>query len=323
VTIGGQQFLVFGGYYDSPYPVDPLQYRYEVSRISVANNSWETLPVPPGPSPRYGAAAAWDATGQRMLVYGGLDPNGLCTDLWALDLPALEWSEAHPSGFTPGPGDPVAAAWDAATARLYLATRTLAGQVVVWYANAGLTQYTQLATTGLGPTYTHSMDVDPATHSLIVLDDHVGVWRLPLDGAAHWQQIDGSTRDVGWIGSGHLFVDGARALVIYSNPPQLFEVSLTPVVATPDPPPTPSALSLRIAGPHPARAPRVAFSLPYAAPARFELFDVAGRRVWARDVAGPGTHELSIGDGPLAAGVYQARLSHSGAHRTIRLVVLP
>jgi len=323
VSIGAQQFLVFGGFYDSPYPVDPIQYRFEVSRISVADHSSETLPVPPGPSPRYGAAAAWDATGQRMLVYGGVDPNGLCTDLWALDLQALEWSEAHPSGFTPDPGDPVAAAWDAATARLYLVTRTLAGQVVVWYANSGLTQCTQLATTGLGPTYTHSMDVDPATHSLIVLDDHVAVWRLPLDGEAHWQQIDGSTRDVGWNGQGRLFVDGARALVIYSNPSQLFEVSLNAVTGAPAPTPVPIALSLRIVGPHPARVPRVSFTLPHAAPARFELFDIAGRRVWSREVAGSGHHELSVGDGPLAAGVYQARLSHSGAQRTMRLVVLP
>lgn len=57
-------------------------------------------------------------------------------------------------------------------------------------------------------------------------------------------------------------------------------------------------------------APAVAFTLPVAAPARLELLDVSGRRVWSREVGGLGIgrHEVAVGAG-LAPGIYLVRLT--------------
>ncbi len=70
---------------------------------------------------------------------------------------------------------------------------------------------------------------------------------------------------------------------------------------------------------------RVAFSLPSAAPATLELYDLGGRRVDVRDVAalGAGSHELDLGaDHAIASGVYFLRLRQGSRNATARLAVL-
>lgn len=83
-------------------------------------------------------------------------------------------------------------------------------------------------------------------------------------------------------------------------------------------------LALAGAAPHPARvgAVRVSFTLPDAAPARLELYDVAGRRLASRDVGvrGAGTHAVTF-DEPLAPGLVFARLTSGGDVRTARVVI--
>jgi hypothetical protein len=57
-------------------------------------------------------------------------------------------------------------------------------------------------------------------------------------------------------------------------------------------------------------------SLVDGSPASLELFDLAGRRLWSREVGelGPGDHEVRIGDGArYPSGVYMARLKQ-GSH---------
>jgi hypothetical protein len=69
----------------------------------------------------------------------------------------------------------------------------------------------------------------------------------------------------------------------------------------------------------------VAFSLPDASPARLQLFDVGGRRIWGREVGmlGAGSHLVTLGDGrTLAPGVYLLRLSQGSRSLTARAVVL-
>ncbi len=90
----------------------------------------------------------------------------------------------------------------------------------------------------------------------------------------------------------------------------------------------PLAARLALAGLQPNPAGRdlaVAFSLPDASPARLEVFDLAGRRLLAREVGalGGGSHVLRLGEGrALASGVYVLRLSGSGRTRTARAVVV-
>ena len=80
----------------------------------------------------------------------------------------------------------------------------------------------------------------------------------------------------------------------------------------------PSALPLALEGfrPNPAvREITASFTLASAAPATFELLDLAGRRVIEREVGslGAGRHQLRLGDGPrLAPGIYWLRLTQSG-----------
>ena len=69
--------------------------------------------------------------------------------------------------------------------------------------------------------------------------------------------------------------------------------------------------------------------LPTAGEARFELYDVRGRRIAARTVpdapAGPGTLGLSGGAGggvALVPGVYWTRLAHGGRSVITKGVVL-
>jgi len=108
-------------------------------------------------------------------------------------------------------------------------------------------------------------------------------------------------------------------------------VNRTPSGSTAVPPSleAPSASSLALAGsfPNPARGDRLvaAFSLVGREPARLELFDLAGRRLVAREVGafGAGAHRVDLAAGRrFAPGVYLLRLTQSGVTRTARVAVL-
>lgn len=69
---------------------------------------------------------------------------------------------------------------------------------------------------------------------------------------------------------------------------------------------------------------RLLFSLTGASPAPLELFDVAGRKVWSREVGGLGTgeHEVRLGNEAwLPAGLYLARLTQGGHRATTRIAI--
>ncbi len=85
------------------------------------------------------------------------------------------------------------------------------------------------------------------------------------------------------------------------------------------------ALALEAPSPNPVvRDFSLAFTLPTAAPARLELFDVRGRRVASRDVGalGAGRHVARFDDAAREPGVYFARLVQGAATRQARVVVV-
>lgn len=92
--------------------------------------------------------------------------------------------------------------------------------------------------------------------------------------------------------------------------------------------PGPAAVAFALEGvhPHPATSGlNVWFALPSREPAALELMDVAGRRVWRRDVGslGPGRHGVEAGSGVrLHPGLYFIRLTQGSRSATARALVL-
>jgi hypothetical protein len=89
--------------------------------------------------------------------------------------------------------------------------------------------------------------------------------------------------------------------------------------------PSGSVFGFRGALPNPSRhGLEVSFTLAYGSRARLEVFDLAGRRVLARDLGGlsPGPHSLSLESGMLRPGVYLLRLEQGGRAAVARAVVL-
>jgi len=92
--------------------------------------------------------------------------------------------------------------------------------------------------------------------------------------------------------------------------------------------PDPAAFDLAITGVRPNPTEQdliVSFSLPDATPARFDVLDVAGRRILSRQVGemGPGRHVLNLTTGRvLPSGTYMIRLSRAGQVRTTRAMVI-
>ena len=105
-------------------------------------------------------------------------------------------------------------------------------------------------------------------------------------------------------------------------------------LTSPKPPPHPAAVigaaspRLAIAGarPNPAHgAPFLMFTLPETAPARLEIFDVAGRCVGRDDLPAPAaglqTRRLRP-DRPLSPGLYLARVTQGARSAVARFVVI-
>lgn len=152
----------------------------------------------------------------------------------------------------------------------------------------------------------YDLGADPAFQQIPhTADSLVVVWKLnavPGGGANYWQ----GGGDESWG------IDNVR--VWLSN------TADTPSLQGPH------ALALAGAQPNPSRDGRlrVRLALPAAGAARLEAFDLAGRRVAARDVGalGAGTHLVDLGGGArFAPGVYLLRLARGGVTRTSRAVV--
>jgi len=81
------------------------------------------------------------------------------------------------------------------------------------------------------------------------------------------------------------------------------------------------------ARPHPAHGSvQIVFGLDVRAPARIELFDLAGRRLLSRPLDGlsPGEHVVRLDDAPaMKAGIYLVRLTRGGDSRSARVVFIP
>jgi hypothetical protein len=84
------------------------------------------------------------------------------------------------------------------------------------------------------------------------------------------------------------------------------------------------SLALGRAGAEPGRELSFEVALPDARPSRLEVFDVAGRRVFQRQLEslGAGRHVVRADVASIRPGVYLARLSGAAGVRSVRSVVI-
>ncbi len=105
----GDRMLVFGGY-------DGAGYTNQTMQMSLEHPEQGWKPLLHGsvaPSPRVPAAAAWDATHRRWIVFGGGNEGGSLNDVWVLSLentPA--WRLLTPLGTPPSARSGAACAYD-------------------------------------------------------------------------------------------------------------------------------------------------------------------------------------------------------------------
>jgi hypothetical protein len=156
-------------------------------------------------------------------------------------------------------------------------------------------------------------------------------------GIVPWATLERDDGDGGWHAVGSGMPDAGGALVLHDasvTPGASYRYRLTWMTpdgarSSPIASVTIPGRTLALAGARPNPAPRgecaLRFTLPDAAPATLEIFEVGGRRVFSRAVGslGPGDHVLSLGPARLAPGLYLARLVRGGEQRRARIVVVP
>jgi hypothetical protein len=249
-----------------------------------------------------GSVATYESRRNRMLVFGGAIPwvDGVSgtNGCWALRLDSAEWQVVAQSNYDPGvlpSGRELAAvAYEPTTDRMLMVGGFLGGLGGgyflddSWALDLGTASWQQLRMeTNPHPRWSQpQMFYDPTRDRSLVMEGDV-VWAIEHHGP-----------------EGHSRSSAEQEAADAAGPLQLeLEVRPNPIVG---------------------RAV-TQFTLPVVGEASIELLDVAGRRVWGRDLGtiSVGVHSLDMETGvPLGPGVYFVRLTQAGASRTIKLVQL-
>jgi hypothetical protein len=185
--------------------------RNDTWTLSNANGAgtpaWTQLAPSTFPPPRRdGHAAVYNASTNRMVVFGGEDASGLnLNDVWVLTEAnglggAPQWIQLLPGGPLPSPRTESSATYDAATNRMIVSFG--GGQSDVWVligadGTGPAPQWVQLTPTGGPPAgrYRHAAGYDPALNTLVVAGgtNPTDAWILEnangLGGAPAWKQL--------------------------------------------------------------------------------------------------------------------------------------
>lgn len=276
-------------------------------------------------------AAIYDASRDRMVVFGGYDtptPNSNnFGDLWSLEFPGTSaWSALAPGGSPPSPRWGMKTAYDASADGMWM----YGGWDWTYSQQLWFLQWSQ--------------PVEPlpvATQQAFATADRAVLqWQLPTR-ARPAALVQRSTDGVHWRPAGRMLPAGltlpwsdravtpgesyAYRMLVSANGRSMASTPVwvtIPNANTGVTPPTSLAFALRAAGTA-SRSGAVALScsIPAGASARLELLDVSGRVLDSRAWSGAGERRVELGGG-LAPGVYFARLT-SGAHSaSLKSVVL-
>lgn len=325
--------ILFGGCADSPAPVTPCDFAAAgtTTVVSLATGTATEPVTGTAPGARVGALMAWDSGWGRVLLFGGRNSLGdRFTDVWELNPASWTWS-AIPTTGTPPEQDALSATFDAAGSRLLVLSS--GSPVHVHALDLIANAWSEVALAGTVPAL-QSIVVDGSRPRLLGVDDHLGVHEAPLAASPlawtplHPPQGSAMPASAFYDAIDDRLLIGLRPAGNGSQRIALLAVDFG--IGALDVPGdrAPAPIALRISGAQPSpHGPDVEFTLaPGEGPARLELFDVQGRRVWSRDVGalGAGTHRVRAGgDAWLPAGVYAVRLMRvKGAPAAARAVVL-
>jgi hypothetical protein len=290
------------------------------------NQEWTLLATDGSPGAQYEVQAMYDSLSDRMLIYSG--DNAIQDNVWALDLSASppKWSPLSISGSGMADGRAASAFFDSPGHR-----------IVAFNARVPFDPYdlTPQALTSWAIDLTADITT-PVALSLVAIDATPGLvtltWNDP-SGRTRMATVERRTQAGAWLDLATVAGD-AEGTLRYQDANVVAGTSYAYrlVIGTEQMPETwvqvPLRSGLALAGlePDPAIGEiMVAFSLPDAAPATIDLFDVRGRRVLTRDLGSPGagSHRMRIaGPGEVPPGVYWLALRHHGERMTRRAVVL-
>jgi N-acetylneuraminic acid mutarotase len=153
------ELIVSHGFTDTGRFDDTLALDFET-------NTWSKIqPVGDRPLKRCLHAAAYDATSDRMLLFGGCSSGfGPCPqgDLWSLDIAGRDWRELKPAGSKPAARlNPTLVSDEAGRALLFGGSTDDGPAADVWRLDPATSEWTQL---------TSSVDMPPARES------HAAAW---------------------------------------------------------------------------------------------------------------------------------------------------
>ena len=297
---------------------------------------WRKLnPAGPLPIARRSGASVFDPLRDRMVIFGGWDgtsndPSSFLNDTWALSFEVGDgaWTQLSPAGPVPAIRDAMSAIYDPTGDRMVVfggwsVTFMLADTQFLTWGGAG--QTASVVPTAQG---------DPGVARLEFRTQSTtgpigGLYRRQA--ATEWTSLGSVEADASGIVQfdDHDVTDGGvygYKVVLASEVGEEFigEVWVEVPAPTDD-----EGLKMTFSlgsGPNPVVGPiGVSFALPSSHPARLEMIDGRGRRLFVRDVGslGAGQHQLAIGDArDFASGVYFLRLSQLDRSATRRVVLV-
>jgi hypothetical protein len=312
------RMVVFGGYSGSSL-------NDTWSLLLAEPPAWTQLaPTGTPPNARYYHSAIYDPLRDRMVVFSGYSNHAFTNDTWSMSLAEPPtWTQLTPTGTRPAARDAHSAIYD-----------PVRDHMLVFGGSMGSPNYLNdvpvLA-------WDWSVPVQLSLLSAQADPDRVRLTWYAAGGADVVATVYRRAPEEDWVALGLVSPDGTGRMVYEDravspgvrygyrlgvmDQGQVIFAGETWVEV-----PRLAELALRGVRPNPATtALAVTFSLPDAAPARLEAFDLTGRRVAAREVGplGGGSHEVALGEGrALAPGVYLLRLTRGARVLKARAVIV-
>src|SRR5262245_28285058 len=329
--------LVFGGVGAAG---DSTQDETGVWVLGLASASWESLTVNgPEPPPRDSHSAIYVPTSDEMILFGGGGDGGLLDDAWALSLGAdpPQWNLIQAAGTPPPPRARHSAIYDPVGNQMVIfGGASYFGEMTndVWTLSLGSSpMWSQLQPSGAPPSPRagHRAVYDPVRHSMLVFGGYQGgdepygsdLWELTLGGAPEWRQIATFGVSPGGRFAPDLVFDVRKQRIVLCGGAERAEgVDVWSFGSTVRGNDEPESFSI---GPNPFKAGgrSLTFFVPAAGMVTFEAMDIAGRRLWKREMGHveAGWHSTPFDPG-LTPGLYWIRALQNGRTSSARLTVV-